>query len=51
MNKKLEQKFKEAYEGTLENVDLQYDLNELEIEAPKRSENESRVNLDATYHE
>jgi hypothetical protein len=24
MNKKLEQKFKEAYEGTIENVDLQY---------------------------
>ena len=24
MNKKLEQKFREAYEGTLENVDLQY---------------------------
>jgi hypothetical protein len=27
MNKKLEQKFREAYEGTLETVDLHYDGN------------------------
>jgi len=27
MNKKLEQKFKEAFEGTIENVDLHYDGN------------------------